>query len=717
MSRRSFLGSLPGFLLRLMLGVVGLLLLVPVVVTPLDLRSQALFGLVSLAVCWLVGRRSSHNVTVFLIVLSTVASTRYIHWRLTTTLNGDLSIDLAVGWVLLAAELYAFIVLLLGYLQMILPLDRRPVPLPEDVDRWPTVDIYVPTYNEPLEVVRSTVLAARALDWPADKLNVFILDDGRRDAFRAFAAQAGVGYIIRPDNNHAKAGNLNAAMKKTRGEFIAIFDCDHVPTRSFLQVTMGWMLKDPRLALMQTPHHFYSPDPFEKNLRTFRKIPNEGELFYGLIQKGNDLWNAAFFCGSCAVIRRTAMEEVGGIAVETVTEDAHTALKMQRRGWNTAYIDIPQAAGLATESLSAHVGQRIRWARGMAQIFRVDNPFLGRGLNLWQRFCYAASMLHFFSGVPRLIYLTAPLSYLLFGLHIFNALPLMGLAYAVPHLWHTSLTNSRIQGGFRHSLWSHVYETCLAYYIASVTTRALINPRAGKFNVTAKGGKIEQSYFERLIARPYLVLVALNVIGLVAGAVRLWLYPTERDYIGINVFWTLYNLVILLATLAVAWEQRQVRASPRVQVSLPAMVRIANGATLRAQTVDLAHGGGQFKLASDESLQKNELVWVTIFSTGEERALPARVVASGGSTLRLKFEELSVEEESSLVQAMFGRADAWVNWRNGREPDRPVLALFVVASYGLKGVLELWRGVRGAKKKKDQPAAPGASVAAAGSAS
>lgn len=168
---------------------------------------------------------------------------------------------------------------------------------------------------------------------------------------------------MRPDNKHAKAGNLNHALGVTDSELIAIFDCDHVPVRSFLQMTVGWFLKDPKLALVQTPHHFFSPDPFERNLGSFRRRPNEGELFYGLIQDGNDMWNAAFFCGSCAVLRRTALESIGGFAVETVTEDAHTALRMHRQGWSSAYLSIPQAAGLATESLSAHIGQRIRWAR------------------------------------------------------------------------------------------------------------------------------------------------------------------------------------------------------------------------------------------------------------------------------------------------------------------------------------------------------------------
>src|SRR5690606_15137263 len=127
------------------------------------------------------------------------------------------------------------------------------------------------------------------------------------------------------------------------------------------------------------------PDPFERNLGHFGTQPNEYTLFYGLVQDGNDLWNAAFFCGACAIVRRSALDAIGGFAVETVTEDAHTALRLHRAGYNSAYLRIPQAAGLATESLSAHIGQRIRWARGMVQIFRMDNPLLGKGLKFFQR--------------------------------------------------------------------------------------------------------------------------------------------------------------------------------------------------------------------------------------------------------------------------------------------------------------------------------------------
>jgi len=306
---------------------------------PLTWTSQVLLGalLVGASIC--IGRLSTgRSATLTLTFVSLFCTLRYFYWRWTTTLrhihDNGWQVDgwgLFFAFVLLGAETYAVIVLILGFFQTARPLARRPVPLPENTDDWPTVDVFVPTYNEELDIVRPTLLAALSIDWPADRLRVYLLDDGRRPKFRALAEECGAVYISRFDNKHAKAGNINNALTKTSGEYVAIFDCDHIATRSFLQMTMGWFLKDHKLAMVQTPHHFYSPDPFERNLGVFRKVPNEGALFYGVVQQGSDLWNASFFCGSCAVIRRKALEEVGGIAVETVTEDAHTSLRMQRR--------------------------------------------------------------------------------------------------------------------------------------------------------------------------------------------------------------------------------------------------------------------------------------------------------------------------------------------------------------------------------------------------
>lgn len=675
--RPSALGTLIAWLLG-----VGLAALF--VVVPLDLQAQALLGGFVFLVALVLNRRRGRLTTLALVGMSIAVSARYMYWRLTATmdLHGGFTFSNAMAVVLFSAEFYTFVVLLLGFLQSSWPLDRRPVPLPDDPRTWPTVDIYIPSYNEPLDVVRTTVFAAKRLDWPADKLNIYILDDGRRKSFRAFAKRADVGYIVRADNSHAKAGNINNALKRTKGEFIAIFDCDHVPTRSYLQYTMGWMVRDPKLSMVQTPHHFYSPDPFERNLGTFKRVPNEGELFYGLLQPGNDLWNAVFFCGSCATIRRTALLEVGGIAVETVTEDAHTALKMQRRGWNTAFLDVPQASGLATETLSSHVGQRIRWARGMIQIFRTDNPLFGPGLTLWQRLCYTSAMVHFLFGAPRLIFLVAPLSYLFFGAHIFNAAPLLVLAYAVPHLVHSQLTNSRLQGRFRHSFWAEVYESALAWYILIPTTVALIRPGWGKFNVTAKGGIQQTDVFDGTIARPYLVVLVLNLIGIVLGVhayVQGW---AQADAVFINVFWAFYNIMVLGATLAVAWERRQVRRFPRVDVELPAILHHeASGRAYRCRTDNISFGGAMIRGVAVDDLEPGEPVTLGIEVNYEEYPLSCRVVGHKGDGVRLEFDNLTLREQEWLTAAVFGRSDAWAHWSGQHEPDRPLGAIASIWSH------------------------------------
>src|SRR5580698_5419187 len=317
-------------LLRLVILGGGFLFLLFGGVLDLSWPQQAMLGLLVLVMAiWMNRASTSYLVTLTLILLSCFSTFRYGYWRIWTVIQ--FFRDRGTYWgklnaffvcLLLAAEFYSFAILFLGYVQTLWPLRRTPVPLPDELDQWPEVDLLIPTFNEPLNVVRYTALAAMNIDWPADKLNVYILDDGKREEFRAFAEEAGIGYMTREDNAHAKAGNINRALERLDAPFVAIFDSDHVPTRSFLQLTMGWFGRDAKLGLLQTPHHLYSPDPFERNLGQFRVIPNEGELFYGVVQDGNDFWNATFFCGSCAVLRRTALDEIGGIAVETVTEDA-----------------------------------------------------------------------------------------------------------------------------------------------------------------------------------------------------------------------------------------------------------------------------------------------------------------------------------------------------------------------------------------------------------
>src|SRR5438477_2756108 len=685
--------SLAHSLLGGFLAFVGILCLAALLVLPLPWKEQVIFGAAlitcSLLLNWISNARL---VTMALMAISIFSTLRYGYWRATQTWDGINSAghihqcDTVVVLLLLFADFYAFATLILGYFQTLRPLQRPPVPLAGNPEQWPSVDVFIPTYNESLSVVRATVLGALALDYPATKIRVFVLDDGRRREFADVAAKDGAGYITRSDNAHAKAGNINHALGRTSGEYVAIFDSDHIPTRSFLQTTLGWFMRDRRLGMVQTPHHFYSPDPFERNLGQFRKIPNEGELFHRLVQDGNDLWNASFFCGSCAVLRRRTLNEIGGVAVETVTEDAHTALRMQKRRWNTAYINIPLAAGLATESLAAHIGQRIRWARGMVQILRTENPLFARGLSFSQRLCYFNATTHFLFALPRLIFLVIPLVYLMFGVVNIYGYSLAVFAYALPHIVLSNMTNSRVQGRHRFSFWNEIYEVVLAPYILFPTVLALINPRLGKFNVTSKGGIVRWSYFDRRIAWPFLLLLAFNIAGLVMAAHRFVSDPYHHDTVIMNTVWTGSNVIILPVAASVAWEKRQRRSQVRVNLRVPLTLIAANGEQIVGMTSQLSGRGAMARLARSVQFVRGAPVTVVFGSNASRCEIPARVVHSAKRHQHLFFPELSFWQEKYLVNLLYSRPEAWLAWHNSRPMDRPLRSLAHILWLSLRGL-------------------------------
>lgn len=662
--------------------LIGAMMALCVIMTPATAEQQAWIAMGGFLLFLIVNRLPGRAVTIFLVMLSSIISLRYIYWRVTETLDYTSFFETFLGTGLLLAEFYAVIVLVLSYYQGLWPLERKPVPLPENPEDWPEIDVFIPTYNEPLSVVKPTVFGALAMDWPRHKMNVYILDDGRRPEFREFAEQVGCGYIIRPDNKGAKAGNINYALTQTKAPYITIFDCDHVATRGFLQLTIGWMLRDAGIGMLQTPHHFYSPDPFERNLASGQRVPNEGLLFYGLVQQGNDLWNATFFCGSCAVIRRTALEEVGGVPTQTVTEDCHCSLKMQRLGWRTAYLRIPLAAGLATDRLISHIGQRMRWARGMVQILRVDSPLAGSGLTLSQRICYLNAQLHYLFPLPRFVFLTSPLAFLLLGQSIIAASPLAIVAYAGPHIMHSVATNSRIQGRVRHSFWSEIYETVLALWLLPVVVTTLLDPGKGKFNVTDKGGTLSEGYFDMRAVGPNFVLALFLLGGLSMGIFGMIINGWETlDFqaYALNSIWVVLSFIVVLAGLAVGRERRQVRERARIGAIVPAIVTMPDGTTVEGQSLDLSLGGAAIAMKRPENLPDEDLIVTIQLEVGPDFvSIPAEVMRWQNDRLQIRFLPQDLRDEGNITRAVLGRADAWVEWDANR-PDDPIRSLGEVA--------------------------------------
>ena len=641
--------------------VLTLPLVYSAVVAPLLPYQQALASMAMIGLAIVAGLNPYLRPAI--IFLSCFASIRYFYWRIRFTVNLDSTADSVVSLLLLGAEFYGLIILFLGYFQTIEVVERAPA----SPKQFPSVDVFIPTYNEPVDIVRRTLVGALAIDCPHKQ--VYVLDDGRRPEIRAMTEALGAVYITRPDNRHAKAGNLNHALGLTSGELIAVFDADHVPVRGFLRHTVGFF-SDAKVALVQTAQHFFNPDPYERNLKLTHRIPPEQHFFYHVIQCGNDFWNSAFFCGSCAVLRRSAIESIGGIKTETVTEDAHTAMELHARGFDSVYLRMPLAAGLAAETFAAHVRQRMRWALGMAQILRSDCPLLKRGLSFPQRLNYFNAMLHFFFGIPRLILILAPLTFAYLGLHPIRADALAVIAYILPHVALSTIANVIISRRFRHSFWAAVYEVSIAPYTAGVTLLALLNPRSGRFNVTEKGTNLDEAYFDLRTCWVTILLLGLSMAALMVAfpARLLWFVyhggpQSELDSILLNSTWVVFNLIILVAASCVGLEQPQQRLAPRVRRRFLCQLEAADD-PLACGTVDLSESGA--RLHFDCKRPAPPEAWLRISSDfGVQARVLARLVwseqsASGETVAGYAFQEVDDATRRSLIQLMFSGERSWM---------------------------------------------------------
>lgn len=655
-------------------------------------------------------KKTSEYLHLFLILLSIIATLRYLHYRVNYTLNFDDWINGIFCFLLFGAELYAIATLVLAYFQTLKIKDRKPVDLslyPQE--QWPKVDIYIPTYNEDVEIVRKTTLCALAIDYPADKKRVYVLDDGRaekykarREQLRQMCEELGATMLTRDNNDHAKAGNINTAFNRTDGDLVLILDCDHMPTQQFLLDTVGFFF-NPNVAFVQTPHWFYNPDPFERNLLTQGKIPVGNELFYKVLQKGNDFWNAAFFCGSAAVIRKEYALQIGGIATETVTEDCHTAFRLHSLGYESVYYDKIMVAGLAPEKFSAYVGQQVRWARGMAQILRIENPLINPKLNLTipQRLCYFSATSHFFYGFPRLMYAIAPPLFLLFGINSVKGLGLETLFYALPHIILSMQTNHIPYKHVRFSFWNEIFEFAMSFQAGIVTLLALVNPKLGSFNVTDKGLSVTKRSFDFDSVRYLVIVSAVAAASLLAVPFWLLLSPEDAQAVLINALWCIFNLFLLLAACLVAFEQPQLRRAHRLPRKLTARIH-SGGQSWTGRTVDVSESGTQILL--DEWPNIPDEVKVELVGDYGARALMngrvIRAIATSKLQARLfiDFVNPTRSQIDDLTLVIYSDVKEWYS-QTRTETDNPIESLKFIAT-SLKRVFREFRPATGEKVRK-----------------
>lgn len=621
-----------------------------------------------------------------MIVLTLTTGTVYIGWRWLFSVNW---VNWWIAIPLVLAETYALIDSFLFGLTMWRLRQRGEAP-PPSPDA--TVDVFITTYNEPVDMVMATARAAWEIDHPH---RTWVLDDGDREEIRDAATAAGVGYITRSADwrdrpRHAKAGNLNNALFQTEGEFILILDADQVPDRHILDRTLGWF-RDPEVALVQTPQWF-------TNVPDSDPLGSQAPLFYGPIQQGKDGWDAAFFCGSNAVIRRDALMQLGligyvreteravreamatstrvlsratrearrlgdpaaegleavGVALgeararidrgeaiadvtydfqrqvdetsralvardvaaieadlqvihdlpvqvddesglvvvdETamgrlaerdwsplgalesvrelvqvvdvdradeaqpimplatlsITEDMATCMRLHSIGWKSVYHHEVLAHGLAPEDLHSMLQQRLRWAQGTLQVLLKENPLFVDGLSTGQRLMYFATMWSYLSGFAAVVFIVAPVLYLVFGVLPVNAYGLEFIAFFLPYMVFTQLLFLVV--GYGVKTWrGHQYSLALFPLWIRACTTAAANVFMGRplgFVVTPKTRQAVGGFPWRLIL-PQLVATIVLVLASLVGILRVWTgAATSAIGTGVNLVWVGYDLLVI----------------------------------------------------------------------------------------------------------------------------------------------------------------------------
>jgi cellulose synthase (UDP-forming) len=369
------------------------------------------------------------------------------------------------------------------------------------------VDVYVCTYDEPSEVVSATLAGCRALTYPH---TTYLLDDGRRPEMEELARVAGARYMTRPDNSHAKAGNINAALPRTEGELVLMLDADHVPMPDALDAMVGYF-DDEQVALVQSPHDFFNHD----SVQHYVVGRHEQSLFYRVVCPGKDRHGAAYWCGSAALMRREALLQIGGVATETIAEDFHTTIRLLRYGWASRYHDEVLVQGLAPHDLDGYLLQRDRWARGNLAVFTLpESPLRARELRPLQRLSYFASLAAYLAPPMRLL-LLATLGVVLWT----GELPMKISVIALAALWLPAVSLNLLAGSALTRGYMKIGETAhyelLTMEIYARALRCIFRPGHTAFKVTPKQGV--DSGGIAAVRKLHLVLIAGIVLA--AGTV------------------------------------------------------------------------------------------------------------------------------------------------------------------------------------------------------
>lgn len=524
----------------------------------------------------------------------------YLTWRIFFTIPfGHGAVSVTAGLLLFAVETLGMAGAVIHYANLF---SARTYPLPEiDESEYPDVDVFIPTYSEEPKLLYKTLNGCKHMRYPdRRKVHIYLCDDNRRPEMRRLAEQMGVCYLDRPDHKGAKAGNLNHALAHSSSPLIVTFDADMIPKSDFLLKTIPYFADadkrnsgqrtEPRIELgfLQSPQCFYTPDLFQFNLFSEERIPNEQDYFYRDIQVSRTRTNSVIYGGSNTVLRREALEAVGGFYTEAITEDFATGILIQRAGYVTLGIAEPLASGMSASDLQGLIQQRTRWARGVIATGRKMHIFRCRELSSVQKLNYWASVWYWYAPVKRMIYIMSPILYAVFGFMVFECTLPQVLLFWLPMYVSGSISLRLMSNQIRNTKWTNIYETVLAPYMLLPVLLESVGITLKKFKVTAKEEQRNQKGQNPVYTIPFVIWILLSAAGI--GRCVWMMFDSGSFGPVVVLFWLLNNLYLMVMALFFVDGRVPYRKAERVAVEVEAELKNGRG-TVRGVTRDISETG------------------------------------------------------------------------------------------------------------------------------
>ncbi len=526
-------------------------------------------------------------------------------------------------------------------------------------DYQPSVDILIPTYNEPAFILKRSIIGCQAMDY-ANK-QIYLLDDTRRKEIKQLAVELGCHYITRSDNSHAKAGNLNHALMQTQGELITVFDADFVPTANFLTRTIGFF-QNRKIAIVQTCQEFYNADAVAYNLGLENELNAEDDFFHCQMQPILDGAGFIICAGSSFVVRRQALEEVGGFYTESLSEDYYTGIMITARGYQVVYLNEKLSAGLAPETITAYLVQKARWAQGTMQSFFIKaNSLTIPGLNFRQRFVNFDGLIGWLVAIPQVFVLTIPLFWTFFDVRPLIISPEESLYIFLPYYCLQFITFYWMCSGVKTLTITYIYDHVKIFYIALAITQIFLDPFGKGFRVTPKGILHQKSYFHWKIAIPLIILWLINLVSL--GKSLIHFTFVENNIINLVFFWSFLNFFLLSISI-IALVNRPKKTHYQWFNLHESVCLISKNTCFEGVTQRISEAG---LIIDIPQKGLNSLLCFEQFShinlTEKNLSLAVKInnIESLESVYRvtLYFDTMTLDQERRLIELLFCAPDRW----------------------------------------------------------